>query len=290
MSTILGKILVILNLVFSLVVGALIIMVFVTRTNWEACFNKLKDLYTVAEANSRQYLAEAQEAKAQAEGEVKKAHEELATLARDKDRLDKENKALTAENQDAKKRIEAATVNIQAATDEINRRKQEIDNLKAVTAEKDARMVQLETQNKQFRDEAVSADIASKAEHQRNVDLLNHMASLTKELEKRPTAGGAPSQAGVTAGKRPPDDLEGVVVKTEPRAGLITINLGSDAGLSKGNTLEVYRLKPSPRYLGMITILDANFKEAVARPVPPLRVDQVQANDIVASRITASKR
>ena len=38
--TIVGKILVFVNLVFSLVVGGLVMMVYMTRTNWEDAFNK----------------------------------------------------------------------------------------------------------------------------------------------------------------------------------------------------------------------------------------------------------
>ena len=40
--TVLGKTLVVVNLVFSVVVGALIVMVYATRTNWQIEYNKLK--------------------------------------------------------------------------------------------------------------------------------------------------------------------------------------------------------------------------------------------------------
>ena len=62
------------------------------------------------------------------------------------------------------------------------------------------------------------------------------------------------------------------------------ISIGSDAGLTRNQTLEVFRLSPLPKYLGTIRILEVSPNEAVAqptgRPSAPL-----QAGDRVASRI-----
>ena len=41
-----------------------------------------------------------------------------------------------------------------------------------------------------------------------------------------------------------------MVKATDSQSGYITVSIGSDAGLSKGDTLEVYRLKPEAAYLG----------------------------------------
>ena len=43
--TTLGKILVIVNFVFTLVTGALIIMVFSVRTNWQSAYDRLNKYY-----------------------------------------------------------------------------------------------------------------------------------------------------------------------------------------------------------------------------------------------------
>jgi hypothetical protein len=63
-----------------------------------------------------------------------------------------------------------------------------------------------------------------------------------------------------------PANLEGVITATDPQSGLVTLNIGSDAGLRKGHALEVYRLKPQPLYLGPIQILSVRPTEAVAKP------------------------
>src|SRR5262245_33978944 len=87
--TVLGKILVFVNLVFSLITGALIIMVFATRTNWKAGFDDLNKKYTVQQATIGAYTKDLEERtkdKEKVEGELKNAQA----------KFDAEKKALDA--------------------------------------------------------------------------------------------------------------------------------------------------------------------------------------------------
>jgi hypothetical protein len=61
------------------------------------------------------------------------------------------------------------------------------------------------------------------------------------------------------------------------------VPLGSDDGLKKGNTLEVYRLDP-PKYLGAVRIVEVTPKKAVANPVEAM-LGAVKTGDRVASQI-----
>jgi hypothetical protein len=287
--TILGKILVIVNLVFSLIMGGLIVTVFVTRTNWRDGYEKLRKRYDVAEANARIYAEEAKEAKNTAEGEVKKVRADLESTSRQLEVAQKEKADQAAEFKALEQRIGLANANIKSLTEEINRRKQEIDNLQTVAADKDKKLADLEQQSKQFRDAAITSEIQAKTEHERNLNLLQQNAEYVKELERRP-AGGAYASSSTSAKRPPQEDVQGVVTETDPKAGLVTVSIGSDAGVAKGNTLEVYRFKPRAEYVGTITVIDVNFHESVARPVMPLRAGPVQKGDIVASRIMMTSR
>jgi cell shape-determining protein MreC len=202
--TILGKILVFVNLVFSLVTGALAIIVYVTQNNWADGFDKLKNNYQVSEANSRM--------------------------------------------------------------------------LKEALKQKEEKMVTMESQNTRWRNDAITADITAKSEQERNRQLLEQVAALTKELERRQAPGA----------QRPP--AEGTVLETDAKSDLVTISIGSDSGVKKGNKLVVYRLKPRPEYIGELSVIDSQPKEAVARPIKPLRAGPVQKGDIVASRVMATGR
>ncbi len=283
--TILGKILVIVNLIFSLVTGFLIITVFVTRTNWKDGYDKLRARYDVAEANARTYAAEAQEIKNQGEAEINKLNTQIAALRRERDQAQLALKDRATSSQEVERQVQVLNANLQAATEELNRRKQEIDSLRAVTSEKDAKLVKLEDQNKQLRDEAVAAEITAKSELERNQLLVQQIEEAGRAGERR--SGGATAGRGA-ARTTPAEDVRGKVLDVDPRSGLVTISVGSDAGVSKGNILEVYRMEP-PQYLGTLSILDTQFHEAVGRPIAPLRADRIQKGDIVASRITASR-
>ena len=72
---------------------------------------------------------------------------------------------------------------------------------------------------------------------------------------------------------------------------LVEISIGSDHGVVKNNTLEVYRLQPRPEYLGTIRIVDARHQNSVGRLMRAgtSTVRQLQEGDIVASSISANK-
>ena len=74
----LGKTLVIVNLLFSLVVGGLIIMVFIARTNWFEAYEKAKKEVAIANGNAKAYLDEAEKARADGKNEVAKVQTLLA--------------------------------------------------------------------------------------------------------------------------------------------------------------------------------------------------------------------
>jgi hypothetical protein len=97
--------------------------------------------------------------------------------------------------------------------------------------------------------------------------------------------GPIPGGAGGDARLRnvPTDNLEGQIMQTDPASGLVTISIGSDAGLVTGHTLEVFRLSP-PKYLGTIRITRTEPNKAVARPISkPLGT--LMQGDRVASKI-----
>jgi hypothetical protein len=74
--------------------------------------------------------------------------------------------------------------------------------------------------------------------------------------------------------------------------GLVEISIGSDDGINVGHTLQVYRLKPRPEYLGRIRILDAEHHKAVGQIMKSdgVRHSPMAKGDEVASSINARVR
>ncbi|MBI3464360.1 MAG: hypothetical protein HY000_15085 [Planctomycetes bacterium] len=86
-----------------------------------------------------------------------------------------------------------------------------------------------------------------------------------------------------------PPQVEGYIKKVDPQGKFVEISLGSDDGLRKGHKLQVYRIKPQGKYVGQIEIADLDPERAVCRIIPQLRQANFQEGDLVATRITASQ-
>jgi hypothetical protein len=95
-------------------------------------------------------------------------------------------------------------------------------------------------------------------------------------------------QGAQASSKNPPaENVEGAVTRVDAKTGLITVSVGSDDGLEKGHTLEVFRLSPSAKYLGTVRVLETKPHEAVAQPVNRL-LAPVQQGDKVASKVAGN--
>jgi hypothetical protein len=83
----------------------------------------------------------------------------------------------------------------------------------------------------------------------------------------------------------PPDNVEGHVLKLDEEAGWITVAVGSDSGVTKGHTLDVFRLKPRPTFLGTLLVLEVRPNEAVGKLTSGHPSERIQEGDRVVAKI-----
>jgi hypothetical protein len=96
--------------------------------------------------------------------------------------------------------------------------------------------------------------------------------------------GDKPKAPGPSGAKNPPPEpIEGTIKEVDLAAGLMTVSVGSDSGLARGHTLEVYRLNP-PKYLGTLRIIEVKPREAVGK-MEGRKLAEVQVSDLVTSKI-----
>jgi hypothetical protein len=108
------------------------------------------------------------------------------------------------------------------------------------------------------------------------------LTDFIREVSRADREKGRPASE---SGKNPPAQLVGGLVKeVDAQHGLVTISIGSNAGLVKGQTLEAFRLKPEAKYLGTIRILETTPHQAVAQPVGRMQA-KIEVGDMVASRV-----
>src|SRR5262249_25073190 len=154
--------------------------------------------------------------------------------------------------------------------------------------QRDDKIRDMEKRNEDDRAARVEAEIAMRSEQERNNQLLTENERLTGELAKRAASGSAEPSAQAGGRRNPPtEDVEGHVKKVDP-TGFVSITLGSDHGLKKGQTLEVYRLTPAPKYIGVIEIIALRPNEAVGKPVGRT-IGAIQVGDMVASSILSRR-
>jgi hypothetical protein len=287
--TVLGKILAILNLVLSVAVAAFIIMTYVARTNWNAAYEAQKTRATAAQASADAYRAEVEKLQgelnnartevASAKAQVAEAKANAAAAAKiHQDNLAKE-KVTTRGLMDENKALKDGTAKLQ----------EEVNQIRGQLAQREERIAKMQKEVQDSRDSEVEALIALKAEQARNERLLSENERLVSENQRLQQSRGTVLASGNGESRRNPprEDVEGLVKSTDP-SGYLTLSIGSDAGLSRGNTLEVYRLKPDPKYLGTIQILSVRPDQAVAKPITkPNGV--IQVGDRVSKDVMSHK-
>jgi hypothetical protein len=316
--TTVGKVLVFFNLVFSLVVGWLIIQVWTASTNWRDAYQKQKDATDIAEKSEtamkddRQRMlndrvAMDQEIKAGAgapgftwsdlanikEGDdakekIRKVQNALVAAKKDLDAKNTEitnlaKKVQTAEEESAKHAAVA-----KAAEIEVARRQADVEKMRGTLVAEVQKNLDLVKAAAKDRDEANAARIQLKATLDRNTRLEEQLQETAKDLARvKANLGTTTAQQAGRGGKNPPPEMiEGKVAMID-NSGLIKLTVGSDRGLQRNHTMEAFRLGSGPnqsRYLGTLRIIEVGPNEAVAQPMGKMN-EPLRPGDLVASRI-----
>jgi RNA polymerase sigma factor (sigma-70 family) len=130
-----------------------------------------------------------------------------------------------------------------------------------------------------LRDQLAASQIEVKALIDRCKSLEVKIEELQKERAKDKAKPDKP--AGVPPADAP--EIKGEVTKAAD--GLVVVNVGKDAGVEAGLTLNVYRLKP-PLYVGDLRIVEVREREAVGKLVHAAPGRTIEAGDRVTTRFT----
>jgi len=287
--TTVGKIFVFLNLFFSFVVGFLGILNYAARTHWAAGYEDLMNKYKVLDASRLAYKADAEKVAADATAQREKLGAQIAQLQADLRNATEQNLALNNKLQQTAKQVNQHEAVVKGSQVEVERRSADVEHLRKNLKEEADRNTELVKERNKERDRAVEASIKLATVIDTNQRLEGQLRKMATDIARLQAGRGSTAQAPSSArGKNPPpESIEGLIRSTDPSSGLVTLTIGSDAGLARGQTLEVFRLSSIPsqsRYLGTIRILEATANQAVGEPVGRM-VAPPQPGDRVASRI-----
>jgi len=291
---IVGKTLVIINLVFALLVAGFLVMDFATRTNWENSFKQVKGELDVSRANTRT----AQETNVKLLDEKKTVLADKTALAKEfKDFKDDAEKSIAAANkakEEETKKAESEQFKSQKILSENARLIEENKDQSATIAKRNGLIKELQYDANKYRQEALANEQKANSANQRSLALLEQLRQKELELVRRENAGKGGSTAAYSPRnpdyRNPPEAyVKGVVEKvsaTDPKEAQISI--GSDEGLKENNTLDVFRLAPEPQYIGTLRVTYVDHHTAVGKLLPRASAGQrnvLKAGDEVASRI-----
>lgn len=291
--TTLGKILAFVVLVFAVVTAALEVMVYVTRTNWKSGFEKMKTNLEVAQADSAAARADKQKAIDEYNAKVLAANAQTAQVTTERDQIKKDLDNTRTQLDDARKAVDKSIIIEKDSAAAQERLQKDVEVLQKKLAQRDAELVDKAKENASLQSQTVRAQLDASSFKDRVQSLTEELERLARENEKLQTkvASGPALVSNVSSNgsakpdNPPPEYIRGQVTAADPSTGLVTVSLGSDAGLGVNNTLKMYRLKPEPVYLGTLRIIDVRHHEAVGRAEDPRKKQLIKVGDEVASDV-----
>jgi hypothetical protein len=291
--TTIGKILVFLVFAAALIMGGL--MVFVSRTtpDWANAVKERDEKIAVFKSildqesdSRRKLLRDNEKLKQLLESKVTESGGVRAKLDEEKKQTDEQLKAARLDK-------EKADLNLQKATAEASRLQQELQFVQNELKDREKMINKFAEDITQARnaEQAAKNDAVTAANRLQSLNELlkekeRELAELTKKSQPSAVAGTGPRDPGYN--NPPPVYVKGRVEQVdEADKSLVKISIGSDSGIRKDQTLEVYRTSPRAEYLGRVVIVNAGAHDAFARIVrmPGLPLASLQPGDQVASTI-----
>lgn len=286
-----GKILVVLQVVLSVIFMAFAGAVYHAHMNWRAfAMSETSKLATkTKEYNDK--MAELDATKTALTAKITEANQKAAEIDATRKGLAQEVERLKKETGDLQVARNTASSQSLIAGQESSARKSEADNQRAINHELTNKRDEEYGERIKLEDKNRSLELALETAVQKNKDLLGRVALFQQALE----ANGISSDVTELATKNaPPPVVDGKITDVKPakRQGateLVEVSLGSDDGLKRGHEITVYRsgLQGSGRakFLARIRIVETTPDASVGEVIERSRNGVIQKGDNVTTKL-----
>ena len=286
-----GKILVVLIFILSIMFMAFAGVVYNAQMNWRKEALDQKDKLEKKKTELANAEAEFTRLKNDMDQKLKLANDKAADV-------DATNRGLAAnvarlQNDNGQLQVARKTAAEQAgiAEEEAQARREESQNLRKINHDQNEKLDANFLEKTKLEDQAHSLQIDLATAKSKNKELLVKSSFYIQALE---TAGISTDVAELAAKSAPPPRVEGIIeeVQAAKRQGaseLVEISLGSDDGLKKGHEMTVSRagLKggQKAKFLGMIRIVKTYPDKAVGEVIEGTRNGVIQKGDNVTTKL-----
>jgi hypothetical protein len=280
--TFVGRILVIVIMLFSLIFLGISTVVYSTSKNWRAAtqeqvkkVDELKKKLSDAQAQKDAAAKGLEDEKTKFDALAKNLNNEISTL-------EDQNKRDNSQIQDVRGKLAVAEQNAKSALDEVEARRKETMLLRdqKSSVEKQANEFKLHQAelNDRIRELERMLDTAKK----NNGDLLERAAKFSTLLRQNGLSDDITQIKGIES----PPPVQGEVSRVDPTNRRVEMTIGSDDGLVPGHELYIFRTSPRPEYVGKISIISVDPDQAVGKVVGhTYQGKKIREGDIVSSTI-----
>jgi hypothetical protein len=285
MSTV-GKVLVVAQIGFSVLLMAFAAGVSSVQTNWKQKEKTVREQLDKSKKELQSVQAEIQKVRT-----VQAASEKTLKDAADKARGEADanrtkNKQLQAQLTQRGTELENTRAEAEIAGQEARARRDEAVSLREINAQLHQSRDELITRNREEADKIVNLDQAAKTMLEKHNQLLTQYATLEKFIRFK---GFDPDPKQLAGQVEPPPVLQTVVLNTKKggRNGhdLVEIDMGSDVGLAKGHKLFVYRADGQAKYLGTIRLEMVDYRTAVGVVIESTKNGEIRRGDNVTTKL-----
>lgn len=271
--TTLGKILVFLVFLGALAMGGLMIYVAKTTPNWKVAVEERDEYIKVLKANV-QAQAESQKKWLQEYENTKKLLDSALIESKGMQiRLKRDADDQSKEVQDALLMQKKSDLNHKQAQAEATRLQKELLFMQGVVQDREAKILDLQKEIVTAKNNEQAARNIAETATARAVGLLDQVrekeATIAKLTQKNQPSAVSVSVRDPNYSNPPTVKVEGRIIKVHAEdKKLVEISVGTDQGVQKDQTLEVFRMSPKAEYLGRLLIVNTDFRSAVGRLMP----------------------
>lgn len=277
--TFVGKILVVLILIMSLVFMSFTMMVYSTHRNWKDLVENPTTGLKVQLENKRRELKQLEDDRQEV---LNKLAYERATRTEALAVLEVKTRELEVELAKKEEQLKIAQTQLSEATQTVDssqaqqkRLKDEVDQLrneiKVARQDRDFQVAEVQ----KLLDKINQGEGQLKRLRLRNAQLVSEMGRAQVLLDSNDLDLNAPLDGQ-------PPKLDGVVTAVRDRD-LIEVSLGADEGVRRGHSLDVYA--SSGAYLGRLEVVETAPDRAVGRVVPQFTQGIIRKGDRVATKL-----
>jgi len=284
--TTVGKILIVLQVVLSLLFMGFAGAVFTVQTKWREVAAQHEDAAKKATNELRNREEEFEKEKTEMVAQLKTQTDRAAQFEAQATGLKQENAAVTGQLASVRTELENAQALAKIAGEEARARRDEAMSLRTANESLHQSRSELIDKVRALSDETFNSSLVQKSLNLKHTELLDKYATLETIARKNGFDLDPKTYEKMQA---PPPEVHGFVDSTKkaPRHGtdLVQVTIGSDDGLAKGHLLYVYSTGDRPKYLGKIRVEYLEPDMAVGVVIDKAKNGVIQKGDNVTSKL-----